>query len=105
MLADDYGWDVHVPPSSPPDGVQLIGARRCLYADGRIPHVMYRVNGQDVSLFVLEGVTRPDADVTVVRPPLAHLVARRRRPTCWCRRSAGDMTTAARYVMRRSALA
>lgn len=66
MLEDSYGWDVHVPPSSSAAGVQLIGARRCLYADGAIPHVMYRVNGADVSLYVLDGVTRSDADVTTL---------------------------------------
>jgi anti-sigma factor RsiW len=64
MLLNRYGWDVHVPPSSTADGVQLIGARRCLYADGRLPHVMYRVNGQDVSLYMLPGVSRNDADVS-----------------------------------------
>ena len=63
MLEARYGWDVHVPPSSPAEGLGLLGARRCLYADGRIPHVMYRVHGQDLSLFILEGVSRADADV------------------------------------------
>lgn len=63
QLEDQYGWDVHIPPSSAADGVQLIGARRCLYADGTIPHVMYRVDGQDVSLYMLEGVQRPPAEV------------------------------------------
>jgi anti-sigma factor RsiW len=100
MLLDDYGWTVQVPPSSPQDGVQLIGARRCLYADGRIPHVMYRVNGQDVSLFLLEGVVRHDADVTA----LGH------RSRIWSRggttyvlvgpAGAADLTTAVRYIMR-----
>lgn len=61
MLAREYGWRIHVPPSV--DGLQLIGARRCLYADGLIPHVMYRANGQDVSLFVLNGVTRKPSDL------------------------------------------
>jgi anti-sigma factor RsiW len=99
MLLEHYGWDVHVPPSSPADGVQLIGARRCLYADGRVPHVMYRVNGEDVSLFMLEGVVRDAADVT----SLGH------RSRIWSRdgttyvlvspASAGDLTDAARYVM------
>lgn len=64
MLLNRYGWDVHVPPSSAADGVQLIGARRCLYAEGLLPHVMYRVNGQDVSLYMLPGVSRNDADVS-----------------------------------------
>jgi anti-sigma factor RsiW len=61
MLAREYGWRIHVPPSA--DGLQLIGARRCLYADGLIPHVMYRANGQDLSLFVLNGVTRTPSEL------------------------------------------
>ena len=99
MLADRYGWDVHVPPSSAAAGVELVGARRCLYADGRIPHVMYRVNGRNVSLYMLEGVERRDADVTSFR----------HRSRIWSRGATtyvlvwpvggGDMTTAARYVM------
>jgi anti-sigma factor RsiW len=63
MLSQQYGWNVHVPPSSAAAGLQLIGARRCLYADGLIPHVMYRANGQDVSLYVLNGVTRNPSDL------------------------------------------
>jgi anti-sigma factor RsiW len=100
MLLDDHGWDVRVPPSSPQDGVQLIGARRCLYADGRIPHVMYRVNGQDVSLFMLDGVARNDADVT----SFGH------RSRIWSRgrttyvlvapSAAGELAAAVGYIMR-----
>lgn len=63
MLSERHGWDVHLPPSSVEAGVQLIGARRCLYADGQLPHAMYRVNGQDVSLYMLDGVNRAEADV------------------------------------------
>jgi len=44
--------------------VDLLNARRCLYADGRIPHLMYEANGQDISLFVLEGETRAPAEMT-----------------------------------------
>jgi anti-sigma factor RsiW len=65
-LARDHGWDMHVPPSSSEGGVQLLGGRRCLWADGRLPHLMYRINGQPVSLFVLEGVTRASADVVAL---------------------------------------
>jgi len=63
MLASRYGWTVHVPPSSPAAGVQLIGARRCLYADGGIPHVMYRAHGHDLSLYVLNGVSRKPSEL------------------------------------------
>jgi anti-sigma factor RsiW len=66
QLADSYGWNVRVPPSAPNTGLQLVGARRCLYADGSIPHVMYHVNGEHVSLYMLEGVTRPPAEVTTL---------------------------------------
>ena len=99
MLTDRYGWDVHVPPSSDAAGVQLIGARRCLYADGRVPHVMYRVNGQDVSLYVLEGVSRQEAEILTLghrsriwaRGPTTYVVVH-----SW---GAGDMTVAERYMM------
>ena len=58
LFSNDYGWNVSVPPSSPADGITLIEARRCLYTSGTIPHMIYRVGGQDVSLFMLPGVTR-----------------------------------------------
>ena len=62
-LASRYGWNLHIPDSSAADGVELVGARRCLYADGAIPHVLYRVHGQDVSLYVLNGVSHAAAAV------------------------------------------
>jgi anti-sigma factor RsiW len=65
-LAEQYGRSVHIPPSSAEDDIQLLGARRCLYGDGLVSHVMYRVHGQDVSLFVLAGTERkPDDLVTL----------------------------------------
>jgi anti-sigma factor RsiW len=98
MLADQYGWRVHVPPGAPEVGLRLVGARRCLYAGGSIPHVMYHVNGQHVSLYMLEGVTRPPADVVT----LGH------RSQIWSRggttyvlvssASAGDLATIANYM-------
>jgi anti-sigma factor RsiW len=97
QLEDDYGWDVHLPPSSASEGIQLIGARRCLYANGVIPHVMYRVHGQPVSLYMLEGVHRPPAEVMA----LGH------RSEIWSRgettyvlvsASSSDITRVARYV-------
>jgi anti-sigma factor (TIGR02949 family) len=64
MLHDRFGMNVHVPPSSAAGGLELVNARRCLYADGRIPHLMYQANGEDISLFVLEGESRPPAEFT-----------------------------------------
>jgi anti-sigma factor RsiW len=64
MLRAKYGFAVHVPPSSDAEGLRLDGARKCTYADGPIPHVMYQAHGQNISLFILEGVSRPAGDVT-----------------------------------------
>jgi anti-sigma factor RsiW len=100
MLLEKYGWTIHVPSSSADDDVQLIGARRCLYGDGLVPHVMYRVHGQDVSLFVLPGTERKADDLVT----LGH------RSQIWSRdgttfvlvsaADAGGMASASRYVMR-----
>ena len=62
-LAREYGWNIHVPPSRGDGAVQLVHARRCLYGEGRMPHVLYRAGGEDVSLYVLEGDSRRAADV------------------------------------------
>lgn len=99
MLSEQYGWTVHVPSSSPSEGIQLLGARRCLYADGQIPHVMYRVHGQDMSLFVLPDTARAASEVVA----LGH------ESRIWSRggstfvlvtpAEAGGLASAARYVM------
>jgi anti-sigma factor RsiW len=60
------GWAVSVPPSSGDGAVQLLGVRRCLYARGGVPHVMYRANGQDMSLYMLNGAPRAPADVVTL---------------------------------------
>jgi anti-sigma factor RsiW len=101
-LASLYGWDIHVPPSSPQDGVRLVGARRCLYGDGRVPHLLYDANGQALSLFVLEGVTREAADVTTFghqsriwsRGPTTFVLV---SPA-----SGGDLTPAVAYLRRQA---
>jgi anti-sigma factor RsiW len=66
MLQERFGMNVHVPPGSGSGGLELVNARRCLYAEGRIPHLMYQANGQDISLFVLEGESRPPAEFTAL---------------------------------------
>jgi anti-sigma factor RsiW len=100
MLSEQYGWNVHVPASSAEDGIQLVGARRCLYGDGLVPHVMYRVHGQDVSLFVLPKTERKPDDLVT----LGH------RSQIWSRDGTtfvlvtpaddGGLVGASRYVMR-----
>ncbi|MBM3778137.1 MAG: hypothetical protein FJW23_07840 [Acidimicrobiia bacterium] len=59
-----YGWTTRVPGSVPEEHLRLLGARQCLYAKGKIAHVMYDVDGEAVSLFRLEGVQVSDATVS-----------------------------------------
>ena len=48
-----YGWRLHVPQAPAADGLQLVGVRRCFCGEGTAVHVMYRHQGEPVSLFVL----------------------------------------------------
>jgi len=63
---DDYGWHLTVPAGSSSDGLVLTGARRCFYHDGRIAHVMYRQDGNPVSLFMLPRTERLAGTVRVL---------------------------------------
>lgn len=64
LLRDRFGLRIHVPASSADGPVELRNTRTCLYAEGRVPHLMYEANGEDISLFVLEGETREPAELT-----------------------------------------
>lgn len=64
-LQHDFDLSVTVPESVPSERLELMAVRRCLYGDGRAAHLMYRVNGEPVSLFILPGLTRPAADLSL----------------------------------------
>jgi anti-sigma factor RsiW len=49
---------MHVPESSSA-GLELVGARRCLYGKGRAAHLMYRHHGRPLSVFMLPQLARP----------------------------------------------
>lgn len=60
----DHGWRANVPASV--DGLELVAVRHCLYGDGLAAHVLYRSAGKPLSLFILPGLSRPAADLTVL---------------------------------------
>jgi anti-sigma factor RsiW len=64
-LKQEYGLDVVVPASRPGDRLELMAVRRCLYGDGRAAHLMYRLNGEPVSLFVIPDLARPEAELSL----------------------------------------
>lgn len=100
MLRAKYGWDVNVPPSSQAEGLRLDGARKCIYAEGPIPHVMYQAHGQNVSLFILEGVTRPSADVTTLGHRARIWTRGRNTYVLVSSAAAGTLTDVVGYVQR-----
>lgn len=58
-MQEQFGWSVAIPtPAARPD-VHLVSVRRCLYGEGMVAHVLYRVQDQAVSLFVI-----PDRDAS-----------------------------------------
>jgi anti-sigma factor RsiW len=59
-LEREYGWSVKVPGGSPDQRLELLGARRCLYSEGQMAHLMYRLGGRPLSLFVLFDARHPE---------------------------------------------
>jgi anti-sigma factor RsiW len=57
-LTRDYGWALKLPAEVAAAGLQLVGARRCLYGEGALAHVMYRLQGKPLSLFMLPDTVR-----------------------------------------------
>ena len=64
-LLREYGWRLDVPETLGADGGRLVAVRRCLYGDGRAAHLLYRVDGAPVSLFILPGLERPAEALTM----------------------------------------
>jgi anti-sigma factor RsiW len=64
-LNNEFGLSVTIPPPMPSERLELMAVRRCLYGDGRAAHVMYRLNGEPVSLFILPGLTSTPGELSL----------------------------------------
>lgn len=62
-MREQYGLAVRVPAASARDDVSLVAVRRCLSAEGILAHVLYRYQGEPVSLFIVPGRDAAAADV------------------------------------------
>jgi anti-sigma factor RsiW len=65
-IASSFGWPLHLPDRPERAGLELIGARPCLYGEGRVAHIMYRHNGHPVSVFMLPKTSRAEELVEVM---------------------------------------
>jgi anti-sigma factor RsiW len=58
-MASGFGWDLRLPAEAAARaGLELVGARPCMYGEGKVAHIMYRHAGQPVSLFMLPNAVR-----------------------------------------------
>src|SRR3954452_14109637 len=65
-MGSGFDWPVHLPDDPAKAGMELVGSRPCLYGEGKIAHIMYRHEGQPVSLFMLPKSARPAELVEVL---------------------------------------
>jgi hypothetical protein len=65
-MLSSFDWRMHLPADPSRAGLELVGARPCLYGEGRIAHIMYRHEGRAVSLFMLPNTDRTPGLVEVL---------------------------------------
>ena len=65
-MASGFDWRMHLPDDPARAGLELVGARPCVYAEGKIAHIMYRHEGRPVSLFMLPETARTEGLVEVL---------------------------------------
>jgi len=64
-MASAFNWRMQLPADPARAGLELVGSRPCLYAEGKIAHIMYRHQGHPVSLFMLPRSARAQQLVKV----------------------------------------
>jgi hypothetical protein len=67
-MASTFGWQMHMPEAAGGSGLELVGARPCLYAKGKVAHLMYRHNGHPVSVFMIPNMAHPGVPGTPGMP-------------------------------------
>jgi anti-sigma factor RsiW len=65
-MLSSFDWNMHLPADAARNPLELIGARQCLYGEGRVAHIMYRHAGRPVSLFMLPKTARTQQLVDVL---------------------------------------
>ncbi len=65
-MLSSFDWRMQLPSEPSRAGLELVGARPCLYGEGKIAHIMYRHEGRPVSLFMLPNTERAQGLVEVL---------------------------------------
>jgi anti-sigma factor RsiW len=97
-MASGFGWNMRLPLGSEREGLELVGSRPCLYGEGKIAHIMYRHNGQPLSLFMLPRTERPEQLVETLGHECAIWSSQDRTFVLVSRESRADVQRLAEYV-------
>ena len=65
-MVSSFGWNAQLVFGTDASEFELVGSRPCLYGEGKIAHIMYRHNGQPLSLFMLPRTERPEQLVEIL---------------------------------------
>jgi anti-sigma factor RsiW len=97
-MAASFDWRMHLPDQPASIGLELVGARPCLYGEGRIAHIMYRHQGRPVSLFMLPHTMRAEEFVEVLGHEAAIWCANNRTFVLVAREPRRDVEQIASFV-------
>jgi anti-sigma factor RsiW len=97
-MASAFDWPVHLPENPARAGLELVGARPCLYGEGRVAHIMYRHDGHPVSLFMLPNSARAQDLVEVLGHEAAIWCANNRTFVLVAREPRHDVERLATFV-------
>ena len=97
-LAAGFDWAMRLPAGAEREGLELVGSRPCLYGEGKIAHIMYRHNGEPLSLFMLPRTERPEQLVETLGHECAIWSSQDRTFVLVSRESRADVEKLAQYV-------
>ncbi len=97
-MLSSFGWRMHLPADASRAGLELIGARPCLYGEGKIAHIMYRHEGRPLSLFMLPNTERSQALVEALGHEAAIWCANNRTYVLVSRESKEEVQRLASFV-------
>jgi anti-sigma factor RsiW len=97
-MASWFGWNMQSPLGSDRESLELVGGRPCFYGEGRVAHIMYRHNGQPLSLFMLPRTERPEELVATLGHQCAIWSTADRTFVLVSREARADVERLAQYV-------
>jgi anti-sigma factor RsiW len=97
-MASGFGWNMRLPVGAEREGLELVGSRPCLYGEGKIAHIMYRHNGEPLSLFMLPRTVRPEQVVETLGHECAIWSSEDRTFVLVSRESRADVEKLVQYV-------